>query len=438
MICTYNKLALLTSLLLLLLVSSCKDDVPPTFNESVIDELKQVVHPIEATPLTIPDEDLQVLDNLFADSQIVGLGEATHGTSEFFSMKDRLFRYLVQNHGYRIFAFEADMGESIFLNNYVQTGEGDLRELMSNFMHFWTWRNDEVFDLLEWMKNYNKGKAPEEKLHYVGVDAQFLTYQHELLRTYLNAHNPELYQKHKESLISTEGLQRDDFQGMSTNEFEALISSINDFRRDFMEAESDLISGSSEFDYELNKRLLENISQTMTVLFNGFNDTSFNYRDDFMGENTLWARNLLGTPSKVAYWGHNFHVANLSSSGSAGSVIHREIQDEYVIIGYTFNEGNFTGFDNISAVRTLNMQTPIDGTINSIFNELVAENFIFVIEDANAHENLSTWVNRNNRMLEIGCCYSPENNFYIIPVNLSTKYDVIIHFNESNPSGIFQ
>ena len=150
----------------------------------LIQELNDWLTPLGASPLELTDNELNFLDQL-SFAKIVGLGEATHGTREFFQMKHRIFQYLVENLNHKAFGFEADFAECIYINNYVTKGEGDLEDLMKTKMHFWTWRTEEVKELLEWMKNYNMGKSDEEKIHYVGFDCQYTDLQPDLIREYL-------------------------------------------------------------------------------------------------------------------------------------------------------------------------------------------------------------------------------------------------------------
>jgi len=95
--------------------------------------LNRIIHPLNNSPLELSDEDLEPLSYM-SDCKIVGLGEATHGTKEFFQLKHRIFRYLVENHGFKIFAFECDMGESYYVDNFVTIGEGDIDYIMKNIM----------------------------------------------------------------------------------------------------------------------------------------------------------------------------------------------------------------------------------------------------------------------------------------------------------------
>ena len=183
---------LLICIFSLFVTTSCNEEDPlDAETRELISTLRQEIVPLDAEPLNWSDEDLSFL-NPVADKSIIALGESTHGTAEFFNAKKRIFQYLVENHNYKVFAFEADFGESLFINEAVQEGRDDLiPRLMSEKMHFWTWKNQQVRNLLEWMSRYNQDKTPEERVHYVGVDCQFNTYHPDLLNEYLeNAQVP--------------------------------------------------------------------------------------------------------------------------------------------------------------------------------------------------------------------------------------------------------
>src|SRR5262249_22262035 len=101
---------------------------------------------------------------------IVALGEATHGTSEFFTMKHRLTEFLASEMGFTLFAIEANMPEAYRVNQYVLTGKGDPKELLRG-MYFWTWNTQEVLDMILWMRRFNEsGKG---RVQFLGFDMQF-------------------------------------------------------------------------------------------------------------------------------------------------------------------------------------------------------------------------------------------------------------------------
>lgn len=96
-------------------------------------------------------EDLMPLKQIVGDARIVSLGEATHGTREFFEMKHRILEFLVKEMGFNTFAIEATWPESNLVNNYIQTGEGDPARLLAG-LFFWTWNTQEVLDMILWMR----------------------------------------------------------------------------------------------------------------------------------------------------------------------------------------------------------------------------------------------------------------------------------------------
>lgn len=114
--------------------------------------------------------DLKPLANVFGDCRIVGLGESTHGSREFFTLKHRLVEFLVTELGFRVFAIEAGIAGCCAINEYVNGGEGDPARLLRD-LGYWTWRTEEVLDLIQWMRAFNENAA--EPVEFRGIDPVF-------------------------------------------------------------------------------------------------------------------------------------------------------------------------------------------------------------------------------------------------------------------------
>ncbi len=99
-------------------------------------------------------DDLAGLREIIGDARVVALGEGTHGTREFFQMKHRLIEFLATEMGFTIFSIEANMPEAYRLNDYVLGADGDPAELIAG-MCFWTWRTEEVLEMVQWMRRFN-------------------------------------------------------------------------------------------------------------------------------------------------------------------------------------------------------------------------------------------------------------------------------------------
>jgi erythromycin esterase-like protein len=133
------------------------------------------------SPLAYEDKAFLNLDPLFDKAQIIGLGEGTHGTREFFEMKQRLFQYLVKKHKCRALGFEYGFRfqKSLEIEKYITTGKGDLKSII-NESH-WIHRNREFLGLIKWMRQYNSDKNKDQMIHFFGIDSQIdIWYQNEL------------------------------------------------------------------------------------------------------------------------------------------------------------------------------------------------------------------------------------------------------------------
>ncbi|MFC8894608.1 erythromycin esterase family protein [Streptomyces cinereoruber] len=104
--------------------------------------------------------------------RVVGLGESTHGTAEFFRLKHRLFEHLVTEHGFRTLAMEASASAGPAVDAYVREGAGDAAIALTG-LGFWTWRTREVLDLLEWTRSYNRGRPRADRIGFAGIDPQW-------------------------------------------------------------------------------------------------------------------------------------------------------------------------------------------------------------------------------------------------------------------------
>lgn len=133
--------------------------------------------------------DLQPLKKIIGDARLVALGEATHGTREFFQLKHRLLEFLATEMGFTIFAIEANMPEAYRLNDYVLTGAGDPAALLRG-MYFWTWDTDEVLQMILWMRRFNEsGKG---RVEFTGFDMQTAVVAIGIVQEFVARHDASL------------------------------------------------------------------------------------------------------------------------------------------------------------------------------------------------------------------------------------------------------
>jgi erythromycin esterase len=405
--------------------------------------LNQLLIPLGALPLELTDNELSVFDQL-RNAKIIGLGEATHGTKEFFQMKHRVFRYLVENCRHKVFGFEADFAESIYLNNYITKGEGNLTELMRDRMHFWTWKTGEVRQLLEWMREYNSGKAAEDQIHYYGFDCQFTTYQPDMILEYLQRTLPALWETAFPLLEEVEALSSSDYESMSQEAYNDLKTQLESLQDQLISNKDLLTANSSPDEYEINKQLLNTVIQAIIVRYHAAKRIYTIYsRDRFMAENALWIADFFGQDTKITLWAHNAHVARDSSYGGDGAMgyhLNGELGDLYRVIAFAFSQGSFTAvgrgrYGNYTGDWSHEITTgPLPGSINFLFYHASHPNFVFQLEKIPAGSQWDNWLTTPRLFLSIGAVYNGNPaNYYRTP-DIREHYDWIIYFDTTTAS----
>lgn len=440
-------------LIFFLFLQACKEDPVSRDNanlefENLLSDLETNLQPISSTDPNSSTNDLTSLNSI-ADAKVIGLGEATHGTKEFFQMKDKIFRYLVENHNVRIFAFEADMGESLFIDRYIQGEPGDIEEIMRTRMHFWTWRNEEVRGLLKWMRDYNEGKSESEKIHYIGIDTQYMTYQPQLIENYIQRTKPLLLEEIRNVLKKIRDLGNESpsavnesYHIMTSNEYHAITDTLQYLFERVKDSETDIITASSEFEFQSNLQLIRNLQQVHEHKYYTENQLG-RLRDKFMAENTLWISNLFGESSKTAVWAHNWHI--IKSGDLMGRYIDETLGDNYKTIGFSFGIGSFlaVGVDpSTEEVSGLGLQTiatkPLSNSANALFFGAAEDNFILNLDNLDSNSELGEYFMKENDFISLGSVYNGNPTDYYYPLSLKSEYNVLIHINRSNASTYLQ
>jgi len=421
----------------LLCLFACKKEQLPFDQLQLTDALEQTAAPLMQSPLAWQDKDLRLLDEL-ANAQIIGLGEATHGTKEFFQAKHRIFQYMVENHGFRIFTIEADFGESIFINQAIQESRTeDIEKLMLEKMHFWTWRTEEVLALLVWMSEYNKNKPASEKLQYVGIDCQHNTFNPDLVKAYLEKHDTPFAEELTPLL--TQIMTFDYNSPNKEEEVAIMLQSLTTAIDKFEQKQAALIASSSLMDYELHLRALEITKQVVK------NDASSNdFRELYMAENTNWAAQYFGN-EQVVCWAHNAHVAINedyygTDTGSMGYNLNRLIGQNYKAIGFTFNKGTFVAWgQNASgqstgrAIQTYE-EAPKTGSLNDVFGQSKEAVFMVELADLCENENWEKYFSDYPDLFWLGALYlvdNPQHHYYRF---YKSHFDYLIHFDNTEAS----
>ena len=128
----------------------------------------------------------------FADADLVLLGEATHGTSEFYRARAAISRHLIRHHGFNIVAVEADWPDAVRIDRYIRHGQPEMGERQA-FARFpsWMWRNQEVLDFAHWLRAENEHRKPGDRVEFRGLDIYSLSASIETVLGYLDRVDPQ-------------------------------------------------------------------------------------------------------------------------------------------------------------------------------------------------------------------------------------------------------
>ena len=292
-------------------------------------ELKTV--DLSDTGSIINSQYLKQLDSVFQKSRIIGMGESTHGTSEFTTIRADIFKYLVENHDYSVFFLEADYNACARLNRYIHGAEDDANEALRE-IRLWPWLTQELLDFAEWMKGYNAQN--NSVLDFVGCDMQLITDDTLEFKRYLNL---DAKFKDFEPMLPSLSFDTKD-SAMLVAKHKEWNTFSKAFQKAFPEEEPLMVNTISQWFEKEN-----------TLGYTG------NFRDSCMGNNI--ADYLERKPTKKGiYFAHNGHVGDITYAYDgnyptfkrAGTYIDDRFEEEYYAIALDLNTGGFNAINFVN------------------------------------------------------------------------------------------
>jgi protein-L-isoaspartate(D-aspartate) O-methyltransferase len=300
---------------------------------------------------SIETADLGPLMERIGSARIVLLGEATHGTSEFYRMRERITRELIVKKGFRFVAIEADWPDAARVDHYVRHFQYPPSEWTA-FARFptWMWRNTEVRDFVGWLRKHNGTAEKSQRVAFHGLDLYSLYDSIRSVLNYLDEVDPESAKVARERYGCLTPWQRDP----ATYGHAALTGTYPTCEADVVRALGDLLAkrrayaehdGERFLDAEQNARLVANAERYYRIMYYG-SRASWNLRDNHMFE-TL--KNLLafhGADSKAVVWAHNSHVGDAAATEmgargeyNIGQLCRKEFGDKAYLVGFGTHSG---------------------------------------------------------------------------------------------------
>lgn len=303
---------------------------PLAGEDAVVAWVDRQLVPLATTDPAASLDELRALDPYLQGRQVIALGEATHGTREFFRLKHRLFRYLAERHGYTVLALELPFATAARIDDYVHGGPGDPYELVRG--SYWFMGSEEIVALIVWMREHNARAEPSRQLELVGFDVQRARASAEALAELLASAAPALAAERGATLARLakgEPGQGDAVAGL-VEEVERLRQALDTLPALDPRARGHLDVVAQDLDI---RRHCGDAFGCQVVK-----------RDVFMAANVL--RSLAGPagPKRAVVWAHNGHVGRAVHPDGwppMGSHLAAELGSALYVVGFEFDHGGF-------------------------------------------------------------------------------------------------
>ena len=349
--------------------------------------------------------DVSAIVDAIGDARIVLLGEASHGTHEFYATRAAVTRRLIETRGFRAVTIEGDWPDARRVDRFVRalSSDADADMALGGFRRFpqWMWRNYVVRDFVSWMRRWNDDRAPEARCGFYGLDLYSLHASIDAVLQYLEHVDPGAAQRARERYSCFEHVGGDDPQAYGFAASRRLVETCEDdvvrqlaelrHCADEYASSGGALAEDDFFSAEQNARLVANAERYYRSMFHG-RVSSWNLRDTHMVETLDAVVERLerdGEPARLCVWAHNW--------------------------------------DEPAGRRTV--RPGLSGSTEALFHRLGDPRFLLDLRDPDVREELAG----SRLQRAIGVIYRPETErqSHYFHVDLPRQFDLVIHYDET-------
>jgi erythromycin esterase len=322
---------------------SAKVEARAAETDEVVPWLHDHLSPITTDDPGASSDDLAVVRSVVGDARVIGLGEATHGTREFFRLKHRILAYLAKEMGPCTLAMEADFADAVAIDHYVSGGSGSLRAAIDAL--YLVWRTEEVADLLEWMRAFNADPSHPHKIRFFGFDAQNARAALREVRAYLQRVDTKTVPTLSALAPLEKVTDEAPYRAVEAKDRARIRPALDALVARFDSQHAEYVRRSSEAEWALARQEAVTAKQAERVLSAEGNLARFTARDQAMADNVRWIAKSGAPDSRVAVWAHNGHIAHTTGAPMMGTRLREALGTGYVAMGLFFDSGSFQTFD---------------------------------------------------------------------------------------------
>lgn len=419
-------------------------------NQKLIDILNDDIEPLSEKA----DKYSSLLEKI-GNARFVLIGEASHGTHEFYKARAEITQQLITKKGFMAIAIEGDWPDAYRIHRYLQ-GIGhkkDWKEALDEFKRFptWMWRNTTLAPFLRWLRSHNDDlPSPATKVGFYGLDLYSLNSSMQAVINYLTKVDPEAAERARTRYACFDHLGCDPqtygyltSEGFKKSCMKEAIEQILELQHHAFEyVRKDNIAEEEYFFASQNARVVKDAETYYRSMFEA-RDLSWNVRDIHMLETLNSIADHLETrfekPAKIVVWAHNSHVgdARATEMGDKGEVNigqlvreHHGAEDTY-LIGFSTYQGFVTAAYEWDAPAEHKCVNPgMAGSYEELFHHLKYKNFLL---DLNDNKQIEHYFHTPRLQRAIGVIYRPETERYshYFFTHLPYQFDCVIHFDET-------
>lgn len=416
-------------------------------HQNLIMVLNGAIEPITNQPNTYA-----TLLEKIGDARYVLIGEASHGTHEFYQARIQITQELIKHKGFMAIAIEGDWPDAYQIHRYLQGKGDDEQQALQGFQRFptWMWRNATLLPFIKWLRDFNDQLAPKEKIGFYGLDLYSLYSSAQAVIAYLEKVDPDAADRAKLRYGCFDHLSIDPqaygylvSMGIKKPCIKEVIEELIDLQHHALEyIRKDGLAAEDEYFYVTqNARVLKDAEKYYRSMFEG-HIQSWNVRDTHMAEtlNILinHLENRSGQPAKIVVWAHNSHVgdARATEMGENGEVnIGQLIREQHDVDTYSIGFSTYEGFVTAasewgSAPERKSVNPGLEDSYEELFHQLKYKNFILQLT---GNKQIEHFLNISRLQRAIGVIYRPESErmSHYFFTRLPYQFDSIIHFDKT-------
>lgn len=411
-----------------------------------LDDIRSARHVITGS-----DRDYDALLDAIGDARIVCIGEASHGTHEFYRERATITKRLLTEKGFHAVAVEADWPDAYRVNRYVRamSDDADADAALDGFRSrfpVWMWRNPVVQEFVEWQRQFNDRRDDAAKTGFYGVDLYSLFSSIEAVIRYLEEVDPEGARRARQRYACFDHYG-DEAQaygyaaafGISQTCQDEVVNQLTELRRRASElASRDGRIPRDEFFYaEQNARLVANAEEYYRSMFGG-RVSSWNLRDQHMAETIDHLVGHLGPETKLVVWEHNSHLgdARFTEMGqqgelNVGQLVRERYGDAAMLIGFSTYSGTVTAATEWDGpAETKRVRPGLPGSYEELLHEAGGDAWYLLFRP---NPELTNFLAEPRLQRAIGVVYRPETErqSHYFHAALSHQFDAMIHIDET-------